>query len=77
VIKAFLEPKKPDKKNKKNEEQANLNEVDSIPVCLNDLSLTIEKKEKIGICGLVGSGKTAFLDSILGTVWFKLINVLI
>jgi ABC-type lipoprotein export system ATPase subunit len=36
--------------------------------CISDLTLNIEKREKVAICGSVGSGKTALLSSILGTV---------
>ncbi|CAD5229343.1 unnamed protein product [Bursaphelenchus okinawaensis] len=33
---------------------------------LHDLSLTVDRKAKIGICGPVGSGKSAFLQALLG-----------
>jgi ABC-type polysaccharide/polyol phosphate transport system ATPase subunit len=65
----LLEPPAPTKKSKRanNEEETALAETKS-SICLNDLNLTIEKREKIGICGPVGSGKTALLNSILGAV---------
>ncbi|KAI6210597.1 ABC transporter, ATP-binding protein [Aphelenchoides besseyi] len=49
-----------------NEEQEALEEK-RYEFCLSDLNLSIARKEKIGICGAVGSGKTALLNSILGT----------
>ncbi|KAI6191326.1 ABC transporter, ATP-binding protein [Aphelenchoides bicaudatus] len=48
-----------------NEEETALTD-ETMKTCLNDLSLSIEKREKIGVCGPVGSGKSALLNSILG-----------
>ncbi|KJH46653.1 ABC transporter, ATP-binding protein, partial [Dictyocaulus viviparus] len=36
--------------------------------CLENITLTIRKKELTGICGAVGSGKSALLSSIIGHV---------
>lgn len=33
---------------------------------ISDINLTIKKKELVGICGAVGSGKTALLTSLIG-----------
>lgn len=53
---------------KKPEEEALKDSSSTRQQCLQKLSLTIEKKELIGVCGAIGSGKSALLSSILGHV---------
>uniref|UniRef100_A0A914Z986 Uncharacterized protein n=1 Tax=Panagrolaimus superbus TaxID=310955 RepID=A0A914Z986_9BILA len=64
-------PEKPSKKSKKKRaetvtEAEPLKSNEKNDFALNELNVTINKKELIGICGPVGSGKTSFLHSIAG-----------
>jgi len=45
-----------------------LTEPKSNPQCLQKLTLSIKKGELIGLCGKIGSGKSAFLNALLGHV---------
>uniref|UniRef100_A0AC34GNF9 ABC transmembrane type-1 domain-containing protein n=1 Tax=Panagrolaimus sp. ES5 TaxID=591445 RepID=A0AC34GNF9_9BILA len=64
-------PEKPSKKSKKKRaetvtEAEPLKPNERNDFALNELNVVINKKELIGICGPVGSGKTSFLHSIVG-----------
>ncbi|KAH7719900.1 CBN-MRP-5 protein [Aphelenchoides avenae] len=52
--------------NKKPEEESLKDASAPRPQCLQKLTLTVEKKELIGVCGSVGSGKSALLSGVLG-----------
>lgn len=64
--------KKKDKKDKTNDMDSDNTDTDSIPlmplpkVILHDLNLNIKKGTLVGVVGPVGSGKSSFLNSLLG-----------
>ncbi|CAD5234455.1 unnamed protein product [Bursaphelenchus xylophilus] len=52
------------------EKAASTNETEKLneepKFCLHDISVTVNRKAKIGVCGPVGSGKSSFLQALLG-----------
>eukprot|EP01080_Neovahlkampfia_damariscottae_P012239 gene12239-5825_t len=50
----------------------NANYRHNLPLCLRDISLTIQGSEKIGVIGRTGSGKSSFVNSLFRTT--ELVN---
>lgn len=45
--------------------------MDQSPFALHNLTFSVDKKAKVGICGPAGSGKTSLLNALMGCVSFS------